>query len=260
MALVCSTMDRAKFSAVAHSLHDFMIPFDVRRFDRLAGAVSLAPGAHVLDVGCGKGEALFRLAAQFAVRGVGVEKSPYLAEAAERAAPLRDPNGSVALHIMDAAEFDAPADHYALSMCLGSTHAWGGLDESLRRLAQCTAPGGYVLIGEPFWSRPPDPAFLESLGAPADAHLDLRSTVARGLDYGLSSVMSLTSSQEEWDWYEGLVTLSIERYVASTADDGEHDAYLERARAMQSRYWNGGRDCLGFAVVLYRKPGPAAVR
>lgn len=221
--------------------------------------MALPRSARVLDIGCGKAEALLRLAARDRIDGVGVERSVHLAPVARAAVAARGAGSDIVIHELDAEAFAAPARHFDLSICLGSTHAWGGLQQSLGRLAACTAPGGLVLVGEPFWSRPPDADFLAALGAPKDAHLDLDATIAEGAAAGLQPLMALTSSPQEWEWYEGLGRLAIERHVTAHPEDAEGPAFLERSRTMWARYWSGGRDFLGFVVTLYRnRPDPAA--
>ena len=49
--------------------------------------LALEPGARVIDLGCGKGELLRRLAARYEIRAVGVDRSPTLLEEARRRAP-----------------------------------------------------------------------------------------------------------------------------------------------------------------------------
>ena len=80
-------MERADWSRIAHGGIDLMNPLPPAKLDEVLGVLELEPGARVLDLGCGKGELLLRIAARHAIAGVGVDRSPELLAEARRRAP-----------------------------------------------------------------------------------------------------------------------------------------------------------------------------
>jgi hypothetical protein len=62
-------MDRWKYFDVTHRGHTIMNPLSEGSLDPVPGLLDLAPGARVLDLGCGKGETLIRLARRFRAAG-----------------------------------------------------------------------------------------------------------------------------------------------------------------------------------------------
>ena len=52
-----------------------MNPLPVAKLDEVIEVLGLEAGARVIDLGCGKGELLRRLAARYEIRGMGVDHS-----------------------------------------------------------------------------------------------------------------------------------------------------------------------------------------
>jgi hypothetical protein len=69
-------------------------------------------------------------------------------------------------------------------------------------------------------------------------------------DLGLRAPYVMTSTDDEWERYEGLWAKNLE--IAAREEDDTELAAEMRARARKGRanYWRyGGRDTLGFAVL-----------
>ena len=84
-----------------------------------------------------------------------------------------------------------------LAVCIGSSHAFGGGYElGLRSLAGLVGIGGQVLLGEGFWRRTPDPAYLEALGdATEDEFADYGGLVRAGIDVGLTPLYAVVAER-----------------------------------------------------------------
>jgi hypothetical protein len=116
-----------------------------------------------------------------------------------------------------------------------------------------------VLIGDGYWRREPQAAYLEALGATADELPDYAGLVGAGAAVGLEPVYASVTTEEEWDRYEWRLIFNGLRFAAEHPDDpgaADVQAWAERARA---RYLSpGGRDTMGFALVLYRRSASQA--
>jgi len=250
---VRSAMNRLRFSTLAHHDHVVCNPISLEKLDRVLGLLDLAPGARVLDVGCGKGEMLIRLIERFEVRGVGVDlNAEFLDEARARAA-ARVPAADLTLLETPFEEFDHAPGSFDAALCVGSTHACGGYAKALRALARAVRPGGPLVVGEGYWKRDPDPGYLSVLGAARDEMSDHAGNVAAGIEQGLTPLYSVTGSDDDWDHYEGLYARAIERFAAEHPDDPDCDAMLTRIRRWRDAYLRWGRDTLGFGFYLFRK-------
>ena len=85
-------MDSDDFTAIAHEGLAFMNPLAEEDVEEMIEALELEPGAHVLDLGCGKAEILLRIVERYPdVRATGLDNSPAVLTEARRQAEARVP-------------------------------------------------------------------------------------------------------------------------------------------------------------------------
>jgi SAM-dependent methyltransferase len=200
----------------------FNAPLSEERAADLLERLVVAPGGHVLDLGCGHAELLLRLVAA-------------LDRARARAAALR------LLDRVDFVEADVTGlgDRGDVVLCVGSAHAWGGVEPALAALAGHLQPGGLLLYGDGFWA-----------AEAADEARALFGELPAGLDgladaaahAGFRALHADVSSQAEWDafeagWRDGLVRTGRPEAVALARD---------RRREYEQAY----RGVLGFAWLV----------
>ena len=115
--------------------------YPARLFDDLVALTGLQPGARVLEIGCGTGQATLALAERgFAI--VAVELGPALAEVARRKLA-----GFTSVEIVVAAFEDWPLPVQRFDLVLAAT-AFHWLDPAVRvsKLADALRPGGAIAI------------------------------------------------------------------------------------------------------------------
>jgi SAM-dependent methyltransferase len=247
-------MNPHKFSAIAHRDHDYCNPIAAAKIERIFDLLPLKAEANVLDLGCGRGELSLRIIARFQARVIAVDiSSPMLDAARERA------EGCGALERLrlieaDIAEYQPEPAAFDLTVMLGGGGIAGGFAGICARLGQWTRPGGYVLIGDGYWARPPGAEYLAHLEATPEDFRDHRGNVQAGIDAGLVPLHAFVASPDEWDEYEWKYSRSIERYAVEQPGDPDVAAMLERIRRWRDAYLRWGRDTLGFGVYLFQRP------
>jgi SAM-dependent methyltransferase len=248
-------VNRARISSITHGDLPFHNPLEPGRIEEVLALLRVDRGARVLDVGCGRGELLIRIADRFGAGGLGIDDSELQIAEARRKAQERVFYAGVEFMVADARTGELPGAPFALTACLGAMHAAGAtLPESLERLAGLTAPGGYVLIADGYWRREPDAAYLEALGATADELPDYPGLLQAGIDAGLEPMYATVTSEAEWDRYEWRLIYNGLRFAADNPDDEDAADVRAWAEAARSRYLvPGGRETLGFALVLFRR-------
>jgi ubiquinone/menaquinone biosynthesis C-methylase UbiE len=240
-----------KFYSVTHAYHVVCNPMSTAKLDELIGLLRLNPGAAVLDIACGKAEMLTRLAERYEVSGVGVDISPYFIEDAKQKLQERVPVAQIEILNMDGANYssDQPFD---LAMCIGASWVYQGHRGTLRALKAMTKPGGFVLVGEPFWLKEPDEAYLAAENHTRDMFGTHYENVLVGEDEGLFPLYTMVSNQDDWDRYETLQWYAVERYARENPDDPDVSEILVRVAHGRTNYLRWGRDTLGWALYLFR--------
>ncbi|MFI6788374.1 SAM-dependent methyltransferase [Nonomuraea sp. NPDC050383] len=245
-------MHRQLISHLAHADHPIAAPVSEANLIRLLTRAKLPSGARVLDLGCGEGAWLTRaldLYPEATADGVDISEEG-LAAAAEAAARL-GLGDRLRLHQTPADAF-ASAEPYELVLCVGATHAFGTLAETLDAVRRHLRPGGLALIGEGFWEGEPSKELHDLLGTGPDDYADLAGTVARARDAGYATIYAHTSTRDEWDEYEWSWTGTLTRWALDhPGPDG--DEAMAAADSHRDMWLNGYRDGLGFVTLLLRR-------
>ena len=254
-------METWKFFDITHRDHRICNPTSLRKLDEVIALIDLSPRPTVLDIACGKGEFLLRLAEAPAARsgggfhGVGVDLSPFAIAELQDAARRRVPASKFDLHEMDGAEYRPDPGTFDLASCLGASWTFGGHRQTLVALRDAARPGGQVLVGEPFWRTEPAPEYLAWSGMTRDQFGTHASNVETGVEVGLTPLLALVSNGDEWDRYETLQWRATARYAAAHPDDPDVAYLLERTAHNRHEYLTWGRETLGWALYLFARPG-----
>jgi SAM-dependent methyltransferase len=202
--------------------------------------LELKPNAGVIDVGCGKGAMLMRLAEKYDIKGLGIDKSPYCVREAVKRKRQLVPQSDVRFLEMDGAQYKLETTESSdLAMCIGATWIYGGYRNTVRALGGMTRPSGFVMVGEPFWRTDPPQEYLQSEGLSADAFDTHHGNVTTGESEGMRLVFTIVSSQEDWDRSEGLHWSSAAEYALAHPEDTESKNYSQVIRRRESRILDG---------------------
>ena len=246
-------MNRVKFSTIAHTKHTFCSPIGEGKANQLLALLEPIPSYPILDIGCGKGEFLIRLCERYGVSGVGVDTNgAFLQAARERVKSNLRPE-QITFVEKPIADYQ-PESLFGGVLCIGSTHAYGDYRTTLQACSRLIVTGGFLLIGEGYWKREPSSEYLDFLGASPSVYGTHASNILSGADEGFIPLYSTVSNDDEWDYYEGLYNLAIERYIFANPNDPDISAMQQRIRQWREMYLQQGRETLGFGFYLFMKP------
>jgi len=243
-----------KYFDITHREHILCNPTSIKKFEQLIDLLRLDPEDRVLDIATGKGEFIIRLAERYGINGVGVDLSPYVIADAQKKLAQRLPDAQLQFLEMDGADYKPPrSENFTLTACLGASWVFGGYRETLEALGRMTAPGGWVVTGEPYWHKEPAADYLAAMGADRSLYGTHLENGLAGEEMDLRLVYALVSNLDDWDRYEGLQWFAAEQWARSHTDDPDVEELLSKIDESKKEYLQWGRDTLGWAIYLFRK-------
>jgi SAM-dependent methyltransferase len=246
-------MDFWKLMDIVHKYQKIMNPITEAKLDSLIELLKLKPGSSVLDIACGKGELLVKLAEKYKINGVGIDKSPYCINDCNQKKSNRVPGADIVFYMMDGADYK-PDKKYDITSCLGASWVFGGHNGTLKALSEMTRPGGLILVGEPHWIKEPDTEYLEAEEMTRDSYRSHRENVLIGEQLGLKCLYTLDSDRDGWDIYETLHWWAVEDYILNNPNDPDIMEIREANEKYKEIYLRWGRDTMGWCLYLFRNP------
>lgn len=247
-------MDIWKFYDITHRNHVICNPSSGEKLGRLVELLRLPAGVRVLDIACGKGEFLIRLAEAYGVDCLGIDLSPFFIAEARKRLEAQASEAEVTFIEMDGAEFKPKEPHsFTVASCLGASWIYGGHAGTLDALTRMVTPGGWVITGEPCWLQEPCEEHLKVLGIPKEAFGTHLGNVEAGEERGLDLVHTLVSNVDDWDRYEGLQWSAVAEYARSHPEDPDLPEIMRKVGEEKAAYLRWGRDTLGWAIYVFRR-------
>jgi SAM-dependent methyltransferase len=238
--------------AVVEARHDIQNPTSPEKIRLLGERMELGPDSRVLDVASGRGGPALVLAKSTACRVTCVEKAEEFVRAATDRVAAAGLHGRIEMIHADARDLPLSAGPYDAALCLGASFVWGGLEATVATLAQAVRTNGFVAVGEPFWRTWPLPQGFEP--DEGEAFTTLPETVSRFESSGLGLVTVIVSSEDDWDRYETLRWLTLDKWLHDHPKHPDAQRFRDEGRRRKSRYLTWERDLLGWAILVGRIP------
>lgn len=246
-------MDIWKYFDLTHKFHTMMNPISDQKIDKLIDLVNLAPSSRVIDIGCGKGEFLIRLARKVNITAIGIDKSPYTIVAARERTAKMDLTDQIEYIESDGKIFlDSVNEKFDLSVCMGASWVFGGHEGTLRALSEITRKDGIVIVGEPYLIKQATQWYLDISEIKSEEFGTHSENIEIGENLGLRPMYSIVSNSDDWDQYEHLQWLGADYHLQNNPDDLDNDELMSKVTKNRQAYTREGRDVFGWALYIFR--------
>jgi len=247
-------MDIWKYFDITHKKHLVLDPMSQVKLDGLFSLFKLKPGSKVLDIACGKGEPLIRLAELYNISGIGVDISPYFIKDCEKKKNERVPGSDIKFLEMDGAKYAPKINElFDLTMCIGASFVYNGFIETIKALKKMTKPNGLIIIGEPYWLKKPDDEYLKMSEFKKEEFNSHFENINIGEKEGLNCIYTLVSNYDDWDNYETLQWWSVNDYITTNPDDPDNSELLSKTKKAKIEYLLHGRATIGWAIYVFKR-------
>lgn len=240
------------FHEIAEANHRILNPFTEEKLMLVGEICRLQAGMRQLDLCCGKAELLCQWAYRWGIQGVGVDISKVFLEAGrQRAQELRVAD-RVTLIEGDAGKYISEAQGFDVVSCIGATWIGDGLVGTLKLMLPALKPGGLLLVGEPYWIKPPPETAYAAMDMTKDDFTSLVGTLDRFESVGLELVEMVLANQDSWDRYVASQWVAVDDWLRAHSD--HPDAAEIRATNVRWRrnFLEVERDYFGWGVFVLR--------
>lgn len=116
-----------------------------------------------------------------------------------------------------------------------------------------TKDNGLIIVGEPYWKEVPSQWYLDSVELEFDDFGTHVSNISDGEELGLRPIFCLTSSADDWEWYEHLQWLGVDHHLVHHPKDPDNETLVAKFRKSRDEFLREGRNVLGWAIYVFRK-------
>ena len=244
-----------RYYVVAESAHELQNPTSREKLLLLGQRLGLGTESRVLDIASGRGGPALLLAETFGCRIRGVEISPDFHSAAVERAAAAGLSELLAFELGDGSAVTFEPQEFDAALCLGASFVFGSLADTVDALAPAVRPGGYVVVGEPYWKTLVLP---DDYAERHEPWTTLEGTVTIFETSGLPVVSVIASSKDDWDRYETLHWQSVEHWLADNPDDPDAPEIRSRYEGNKRTHLRHRRDVLGWAIFVgWKRPDNA---
>ncbi|MEX9943563.1 methyltransferase domain-containing protein [Providencia rettgeri] len=244
-----SALDIPRIFTISESEHRIHNPFTEEKYATLGRVLRMKPDTHILDLGSGSGEMLCTWARDHAITGVGIDMSQLFSKQARRRAEKLGVSSRVQFIHNDAAGYVAE-EKFDVVACIGATWIAGGFAGTVGLLAQSLKPGGFMLIGEPYWRQLPETdEIAQACGVSTIADLLTLPGLVSAFDgLGYDVVEMVLADQEGWDRYEAAKWLTMRRWLEANPDDSFAAEIRVELTVSPKRHVTYAREYFGWGV------------
>lgn len=239
-----SEMDGIDLDQALYARMRWNTPLSAEHADLLIERLDVRPGTRIVDLGCGWGELLLQVIDRARASGIGVDTDAAVLDRARNVARQRLLEQYVEFSQADAGAWQGTADR---ALCVGASHAFGGVEPALKALKRVIPAGGRVLFGDGHWASTPSAAATAIFG---EEVLSLPQLLEACRAAGWRVIHLSTADQREWDDFESTFRAGRQEWLLAHSDDPRAQEVRDWLDERERQYVEVYRGVLGFAYLI----------
>lgn len=106
----------------------------------------------LVDLGCGRGDALNLWGKYFGINGTGIEYYNNSCEIAKQKLKENGLENKIKIICADASSYEFEKGTYDVASCINASMIWGGFKPTLQKMKSIIKENGIIIIGEPYYT------------------------------------------------------------------------------------------------------------
>ena len=245
-----------RFHEISEANRRIQNPFSEQKLRLLGSICDISTGTTILDVACGKGEALCQWASTFDATGTGVDISERFIKHAFARADELNVSSQLTFEQADAANYPISSHDVDIACCIGASWIGGGLRGTLDLLDDATRDDTSLLVvGEAFWATEPPADAVQALANGDDEMFEALPGLSRTVENaGYELVEMVLANDDDWDRYEASQWRAVDKWIREHPDDPDGEEIRQWVSDNRRTYLRFGREYLGWGVFVVRHP------
>lgn len=245
-----------RFHEISETDRRIQNPFSEDKLRLLGSICDVSTETTILDVACGKGEALCQWASTHGATGTGVDISESFIEHAIARADELDVSSHLTFEQADATDYRITGHDVDIACCIGASWIGDGLRGTLDLLDGALRDDTSLLVlGEPFWTTEPSADAVQALAnGEEEAFETLPGILETVENAGYELVEMVLANDDDWDRYEASQWRAVDKWIREHPNDPDGEEIRQWVSDNRRAYLRFGREYLGWGVFVVRHP------
>lgn len=243
-----------RFHEIAETNHRIQSPLRPEQLIELGEICRVKENMRHLDLSCGRGELLCQWSLNFGSNGYGVDSSEvFIASAKARAYEL-EVSDKVNFVVDDVAAYPQSFHNFDIVSSIGGSWLVDGFTGTLKLMKSALKEnGGYLLVGEPYWLKPPTHDVLNELNLEANTFTLLPGILDAIESVGLDLVEMRIASRENIDEYSSRQWHTVDQWLHENGKDPLAPALRQWMAHNRRMYLAYEREYMGWGVFVIKE-------
>lgn len=242
-----------KLLSIWHHHLPYCHPLSVGKVDEAIEKLNLKKSTKAIDLGGGKGEFMIKLIERYSIQGIVVEQPDSLGKEVLSRAKRRISLSQITVDLKGANQFLQKKSQFGLVACINSMALGRDYRLILKNAKTLCKPNGWVVLGLPYWKKPPSQAYLRSTKSFSRSQLATNQQLILAAEKnGMTPLWVSLASPDEIHSYRWTEFFEMENYLSAHPDDPDSCYLSELLDQRRKHFLKWSHEFRGFGMYVFR--------